>query len=73
MPRLLSLWLDYGAELHELEKRARSSELTVTSMKTYLGRLNKHMSDYIKRLAPYQVLILLTLRDTSLFIGPGGY
>ncbi|XP_038072304.1 serine/threonine-protein kinase ATR-like [Patiria miniata] len=54
MPRLLTLWLDYGSHVSELEK-GKKTEKTTTS-KVILTRLNKILADLTLRLAPYQFL-----------------
>ncbi|XP_033634079.1 serine/threonine-protein kinase ATR-like [Asterias rubens] len=54
MPRLLTLWLDYGALVSELEKGKRS-EKTAAS-KIVLGRLNEILAELTAKLAPYQFL-----------------
>ncbi|XP_022100883.1 serine/threonine-protein kinase ATR-like [Acanthaster planci] len=54
MPRLLTLWLDYGSHVAELEK-GKKTEKTLTS-KNILTRLNKILADLTVKLAPYQFL-----------------
>ncbi len=50
MPRMLTLWLDYGAELQEIAKKTHDSkqrsrnELALDGMRTILGHLNKVFS-----------------------------
>lgn len=39
MPRMLSLWLDYGAEVSEQEKKSKNPT-TIQGMRNYLSQLN---------------------------------
>ncbi|KAK2190032.1 hypothetical protein NP493_91g01005 [Ridgeia piscesae] len=55
MPRMLTLWLDYGAEVTEAESRSKS-EAILQGMRTVLQHLNKLMSGFSQKLAPYQFL-----------------
>ncbi|KAI0215805.1 Serine/threonine-protein kinase ATR [Lamellibrachia satsuma] len=55
MPRMLTLWLDYGAEVTETETRSKS-EVMVQGMRAVLQHLNKLMSGFCQKLAPYQFL-----------------
>ncbi|KAL8622808.1 hypothetical protein ACOMHN_026929 [Nucella lapillus] len=56
MPRMLSLWLDYGAAVSNAERKEKSK---VPSQKTlawraHLARMNRLMSHLVDKLAPYQ-------------------
>ncbi|OCT80913.1 hypothetical protein XELAEV_18027725mg [Xenopus laevis] len=53
MPRMLSLWLDFGAKVYEWEKAGRADRL---QMKNELMKINKVISDHKNQLAPYQFL-----------------
>lgn len=54
MPRLLSLWLDFGAKVtEEEEKKPRES----SQIKSTLTFLNKMMAELTQALPPYQFLI----------------
>nr|XP_033814332.1 serine/threonine-protein kinase ATR isoform X1 [Geotrypetes seraphini] len=53
MPRMLSLWLDFGAKVYEWEKAGRADRL---QMKTDLMKINKTITDHTNHLAPYQFL-----------------
>ncbi|XP_075426221.1 serine/threonine-protein kinase ATR isoform X3 [Ascaphus truei] len=53
MPRMLSLWLDFGAKVYEWEKAGRADRL---QMKTELIKINKAIMDNANHLAPYQFL-----------------
>ncbi|XP_062573409.1 serine/threonine-protein kinase ATR-like [Saccostrea cucullata] len=62
LPRLLSLWLDYGASVVEAEKkeRARQPQGTqpsqkLSNMKKSLSDLNENISKMGRTLAPYQL------------------
>ncbi|KAM3870953.1 serine/threonine-protein kinase ATR [Diretmus argenteus] len=52
MPRMLSLWLDYGAKVYECEKGGRADR----QMRVELGKINAAMSEHCASLAPYQFL-----------------
>ncbi|XP_034530392.1 serine/threonine-protein kinase ATR [Notolabrus celidotus] len=52
MPRMLSLWLDFGAKVCEGEKAGRSDR----QMRQELGKINTVMSEHCSTLAPYQFL-----------------
>ncbi|XP_045063840.1 serine/threonine-protein kinase ATR isoform X2 [Coregonus clupeaformis] len=52
MPRMLSLWLDFGAKVYELEKAGRADR----QMRVELGKINQVVSDHCASLAPYQFL-----------------
>ncbi|XP_077988664.1 serine/threonine-protein kinase ATR-like [Glandiceps talaboti] len=54
MPRLLTLWLDFGAKVSEQEKSKKSDKYV--SIKTVLIHLNKMIADQCDKLAPYQYL-----------------
>ncbi|XP_060241479.1 serine/threonine-protein kinase ATR [Meriones unguiculatus] len=53
MPRMLSLWLDFGAKAYEWEKGGRSDRL---QMRTDLAKINSVLTEHTNRLAPYQFL-----------------
>ncbi|KAM4771138.1 serine/threonine-protein kinase ATR [Rhinophrynus dorsalis] len=53
MPRMLSLWLDFGAKVYEWEKAGRADRL---QMKNELMKINKVITDHKNHLAPYQFL-----------------
>ncbi|KAM4694360.1 serine/threonine-protein kinase ATR [Discoglossus pictus] len=53
MPRMLSLWLDFGAKVYEWEKAGRADRL---QMKNELTKINKVITDHKNHLAPYQFL-----------------
>ncbi|XP_075058037.1 serine/threonine-protein kinase ATR [Mixophyes fleayi] len=53
MPRMLSLWLDFGAKVYEWEKAGRADRL---QMKNDLIKINKVITDHKNHLAPYQFL-----------------
>ncbi|XP_067898685.1 serine/threonine-protein kinase ATR isoform X4 [Heterodontus francisci] len=55
MPRMLSLWLDYGAKAYELEK-APGRTADRIAMRTDLEKINKVIEDHTNYLAPYQFL-----------------
>lgn len=62
MPRMLTLWLDYGAEVVTAESAGEKSSTSDTlrqGMRLALDKLNRQMSDISKKLAPYQFLIAL--------------
>ncbi|XP_029349910.1 serine/threonine-protein kinase ATR [Echeneis naucrates] len=52
MPRMLSLWLDFGAKVCECEKAGRSDR----QMRQDLSKINTIMSEHCTNLAPYQFL-----------------
>ncbi|XP_056281623.1 serine/threonine-protein kinase ATR isoform X2 [Pseudoliparis swirei] len=52
MPRMLSLWLDFGAKVCECEKAGRADR----QMRQELGKINAVMSEHCANLAPYQFL-----------------
>ncbi|KAM9842902.1 serine/threonine-protein kinase ATR [Aulostomus maculatus] len=52
MPRMLSLWLDFGAKVCECEKASRADR----QMRQELGKINAVMSEHCANLAPYQFL-----------------
>ncbi|KAJ7409859.1 hypothetical protein WISP_111676 [Willisornis vidua] len=53
MPRMLSLWLDFGAKAYECDKASRSERL---QMKNDLAKINKVITEHTNHLAPYQFL-----------------
>uniref|UniRef100_A0AAY5KMV7 Serine/threonine-protein kinase ATR n=1 Tax=Esox lucius TaxID=8010 RepID=A0AAY5KMV7_ESOLU len=52
MPRMLSLWLDFGAKVYECEKAGRADR----QMRLELGKINQVVNDHGVSLAPYQFL-----------------
>ncbi|XP_044022250.1 serine/threonine-protein kinase ATR [Siniperca chuatsi] len=52
MPRMLSLWLDFGAKVCECEKAGRADR----QMRQELGKINMAVSENCANLAPYQFL-----------------
>uniref|UniRef100_S4RDY2 Serine/threonine-protein kinase ATR n=1 Tax=Petromyzon marinus TaxID=7757 RepID=S4RDY2_PETMA len=55
MPRLLSLWLDFGAKVFELE-RGNRSERQHLPVAADLAKIIKIMTEHTQKLAPYQFL-----------------
>lgn len=60
LPRLLSLWLDYGSTVVQSELRDQTSNQTshmqkLQSQKTILQNLNKVIEQISRKLAPYQL------------------
>ncbi|KAL2098334.1 hypothetical protein ACEWY4_007541 [Coilia grayii] len=53
MPRMLSLWLDYGAKVYEVEKGGRAEH---SQMRADLTKINTTMSEHNNNLSPYQFL-----------------
>uniref|UniRef100_A0A8C3AR75 Serine/threonine-protein kinase ATR n=1 Tax=Cyclopterus lumpus TaxID=8103 RepID=A0A8C3AR75_CYCLU len=53
MPRMLSLWLDFGAKVCECEKGERGSDRQI---RQDLAKINAVMSEHCANLAPYQFL-----------------
>ncbi|XP_004459286.1 serine/threonine-protein kinase ATR isoform X1 [Dasypus novemcinctus] len=53
MPRMLSLWLDFGAKAYEWEKGGRSDRV---QMRNDLAKINKVITEHTNHLAPYQFL-----------------
>ncbi|KAJ8357162.1 hypothetical protein SKAU_G00199560 [Synaphobranchus kaupii] len=53
MPRMLSLWLDFGAKVYEWEKAGRSDRL---QMRQDLTKMNAVISEHTANLSPYQFL-----------------
>ncbi|XP_072852125.2 serine/threonine-protein kinase ATR [Pogona vitticeps] len=53
MPRMLSLWLDFGAKAYECEKAGRQDR---TQMRNDLAKINKAIAEHTQLLAPYQFL-----------------
>ncbi|XP_076013772.1 serine/threonine-protein kinase ATR [Genypterus blacodes] len=52
MPRMLSLWLDFGAKVCECEKAGRVDR----QMRSELSKINSVVSEHCANLAPYQFL-----------------
>uniref|UniRef100_A0A8C3ATP9 Serine/threonine-protein kinase ATR n=1 Tax=Cyclopterus lumpus TaxID=8103 RepID=A0A8C3ATP9_CYCLU len=52
MPRMLSLWLDFGAKVCECEKAGRADR----QIRQDLAKINAVMSEHCANLAPYQFL-----------------
>ncbi|XP_037833578.1 serine/threonine-protein kinase ATR [Kryptolebias marmoratus] len=52
MPRMLSLWLDFGAKVCECEKAGRADR----QMRQELSKINTVVSEHCTNLAPYQFL-----------------
>ncbi|KAM4723913.1 serine/threonine-protein kinase ATR [Anableps anableps] len=52
MPRMLSLWLDFGAKVCDCEKAGRADRL----MRQELGKINTVVEEHCSNLAPYQFL-----------------
>uniref|UniRef100_H3DQ41 Serine/threonine-protein kinase ATR n=1 Tax=Tetraodon nigroviridis TaxID=99883 RepID=H3DQ41_TETNG len=52
MPRMLSLWLDFGARVCECEKTGRVDR----QMRQEMGKINTVMMEHCDNLAPYQFL-----------------
>ncbi|XP_035466143.2 serine/threonine-protein kinase ATR [Scophthalmus maximus] len=52
MPRMLSLWLDFGAKVCECEKAGRVDR----QMRQELSKINSAVSEHCANLAPYQFL-----------------
>uniref|UniRef100_A0A3B4Z4L9 Serine/threonine-protein kinase ATR n=1 Tax=Stegastes partitus TaxID=144197 RepID=A0A3B4Z4L9_9TELE len=52
MPRMLSLWLDFGAKVCECEKAGRADR----QMRQELAKINTVVSEHCANLAPYQFL-----------------
>ncbi|CAN9502464.1 unnamed protein product [Ophioblennius macclurei] len=52
MPRMLSLWLDFGAKVCECEKAGRADR----QMRQELAKINTTVSEHCANLAPYQFL-----------------
>ena len=62
MPRMLTLWLDYGAEVVATEnagEKSSTSEALRQGMRSALDKLNRQMATISEKLAPYQFLIAL--------------
>ncbi|XP_053162859.1 serine/threonine-protein kinase ATR isoform X2 [Hemicordylus capensis] len=53
MPRMLSLWLDFGAKTYECDKAGRHD---YAQMKNDLAKINKMITEHTQALAPYQFL-----------------
>ncbi|XP_074649776.1 serine/threonine-protein kinase ATR-like [Tubulanus polymorphus] len=62
MPRMLTLWLDYGAQVAEEQKMKKSSNqanLSQHNHMTALSSLNKLIEDFRVKIQPYQFLTAL--------------
>ncbi|KAK3088453.1 hypothetical protein FSP39_019387 [Pinctada imbricata] len=58
LPRLLSLWLDYGSGVVEMEKREKQQNARLPRlplMRNVLVKLNKIVDNLCRQLAPYQL------------------
>ncbi|XP_044288721.1 serine/threonine-protein kinase ATR isoform X2 [Varanus komodoensis] len=53
MPRMLSLWLDFGAKAFDCDKASRHDRV---QMKNDLAKINKAIAEHAQLLAPYQFL-----------------
>uniref|UniRef100_A0A8B9RAG0 Serine/threonine-protein kinase ATR n=1 Tax=Astyanax mexicanus TaxID=7994 RepID=A0A8B9RAG0_ASTMX len=53
MPRMLTLWLDFGAKVYEVEKAGRSDR---SQMRADLSKINAVISEHTSNLSPYQFL-----------------
>uniref|UniRef100_A0A8C9T6S1 Serine/threonine-protein kinase ATR n=1 Tax=Scleropages formosus TaxID=113540 RepID=A0A8C9T6S1_SCLFO len=53
MPRMLSLWLDFGAKVFEWEKAGRADRL---QMRSDLSKINAAIIEHTSNLSPYQFL-----------------
>ncbi|XP_066508582.1 serine/threonine-protein kinase ATR-like [Hoplias malabaricus] len=53
MPRMLTLWLDFGAKVYEVEKAGRSDR---SQMRSDLSKINTVISEHTSNLSPYQFL-----------------
>nr|XP_023680216.1 serine/threonine-protein kinase ATR isoform X1 [Paramormyrops kingsleyae] len=53
MPRMLTLWLDFGAKVFESEKAGRQDRL---QMRSELAKINAVVSEHTSNLSPYQFL-----------------
>ncbi|XP_041120696.1 serine/threonine-protein kinase ATR-like [Polyodon spathula] len=53
MPRMLSLWLDFGAKVYEWEKAGRADRLQIRSD---LAKINRAIMEHTNHLSPYQFL-----------------
>ncbi|XP_047662216.1 serine/threonine-protein kinase ATR isoform X3 [Tachysurus fulvidraco] len=53
MPRMLTLWLDFGAKVYEVEKVGRPDR---AQMKADLSKINSVISEHTLHLSPYQFL-----------------
>ncbi|KAH9492123.1 hypothetical protein Btru_027012 [Bulinus truncatus] len=60
LPRLLSLWLDYGTAVVEMEKREKGKQSQKTQFhKTILKRINDTIQQLNQQLSPYQMFTAL--------------
>ncbi|XP_063432068.1 serine/threonine-protein kinase ATR-like [Mytilus trossulus] len=58
MPRLLSLWLEYGTQVADYEKQDKQKpqiSQRLQTMRNTLGKLNRLISNFGRELAPYQL------------------
>ncbi|KAI4897685.1 hypothetical protein NFI96_015723 [Prochilodus magdalenae] len=53
MPRMLTLWLDFGAKVYEIEKAGRSDR---SQMRADLSKINAVITEHTSNLSPYQFL-----------------
>uniref|UniRef100_A0AAR2K244 Serine/threonine-protein kinase ATR n=1 Tax=Pygocentrus nattereri TaxID=42514 RepID=A0AAR2K244_PYGNA len=53
MPRMLTLWLDFGAKVYEVEKAGRSDR---SQMRADLSKINTVIGEHTGNLSPYQFL-----------------
>ncbi|XP_062988227.1 serine/threonine-protein kinase ATR [Elgaria multicarinata webbii] len=53
MPRMLSLWLDFGAKAYDCDKASRHDR---GQMKNDLAKINKAIAEHAQLLAPYKFL-----------------
>ncbi|CAG2058036.1 unnamed protein product [Timema podura] len=57
MPRLLSIYLDYGTRFADIAKKNKGSRVQeVAAMKGYLDKMSNLMDNYMQRLPPYMFL-----------------
>ncbi|XP_063235756.1 LOW QUALITY PROTEIN: serine/threonine-protein kinase ATR [Bacillus rossius redtenbacheri] len=55
MPRLLSIWLDYGTRFYDATK-IRTSATTIEIMKSHMEKMSNLIDTYLDRLPPYMFL-----------------
>ncbi|XP_076837125.1 serine/threonine-protein kinase ATR isoform X2 [Brachyhypopomus gauderio] len=53
MPRMLTLWLDFGARVYDVEKAGRSDR---AQLRADLNKINAVISEHTRNLSPYQYL-----------------
>uniref|UniRef100_A0AAY5ETL9 Serine/threonine-protein kinase ATR n=1 Tax=Electrophorus electricus TaxID=8005 RepID=A0AAY5ETL9_ELEEL len=53
MPRMLTLWLDFGAKVYDVEKAGRSDRV---QLRADLSKINAVISEHTGNLSPYQFL-----------------